>query len=501
MASSSQFSVRRGKPQLVSPTEPTPYEFKPLSDIDDQQALRFHVPVIFFYPHNPLITENRADPRLIIKEALSKALVYYYPLAGRIREVGPNGKLTLECTGEGVLYVEADSNIKLEQFGERIQPPFPLDQLLSDVPGFSGVLNCPVLLIQVTRLLCGGFIFAVRLNHAMCDAQGLFEFLNATAEVAHGAKTPSIVPVWERDRFFKARVPPRVTHVHHEYQDDQRHCLKEGSNNDVSLDDVVEKSFYFGPSEISALRSHLPPHLKDSCSSFEVITASLWRCRTVALSPAPTESARLLIAKTGRGNSQCPLAAGYYGNAFAFPGVVTPVEELCKNPLGYAVELIKKTKSAINNIGDYLQSLSDFMTLNNRPPFPLTRTTYIVSDNSRIGWTELNFGWGKPVFAGPAEATSLGDVPGAITFYVRSRNMEGEEGILAPMRLPKLCMERFVRELRGMTYGVIKVWTGGGSLLHLISEVREQSNAVTSLVVLQSGEKLYSGSLDKSIRM
>ncbi|KAG9453788.1 hypothetical protein H6P81_006692 [Aristolochia fimbriata] len=53
----------------------------------------------------------------------------------------------------------------------------------------------------------------------------------------------------------------------------------------------------------------------------------------------------------------------------------------------------------------------------------------------------------------------------------------------------------------GHSDGVIKVWTGRGSLLHLILEVREHSKAVTSLVVLQSGEKLYSGSLDKSIRM
>ncbi|XP_068653023.1 putative E3 ubiquitin-protein ligase LIN [Aristolochia californica] len=52
----------------------------------------------------------------------------------------------------------------------------------------------------------------------------------------------------------------------------------------------------------------------------------------------------------------------------------------------------------------------------------------------------------------------------------------------------------------GHSDGVIKVWTGRGSLLHLTSEVQEHSKAVTSLVVLQSGEKLYSGSLDKSIR-
>lgn len=47
----------------------------------------------------------------------------------------------------------------------------------------------------------------------------------------------------------------------------------------------------------------------------------------------------------------------------------------------------------------------------------------------------------------------------------------------------------------------VKVWTGRGSVLHLVTEVREHNKAVTSLAVLQSGEKLYSGSLDKIIRV
>ncbi|KAG9443206.1 hypothetical protein H6P81_019060 [Aristolochia fimbriata] len=450
MASYPQFSVQRGKPELVSPAEPTPYELKPLSDIDDQQALRFQVPLIFFYPHNPSIPGNR-DPRLIIREALAKALVYYYPLAGRLREEGPNGKLTTECTGEGVLYIRADCDIKLEQFDGRFQTPFLLDQLLFDVPDSSGILNCPILLIQVTRLLCGGFIFAVRLNHTMLDGHGLLQFLNAVAEIARGAKTPSIVPVWERDRLFKARDPPRVTYVHHEYKVQQEDCLKKGNlddDDDLSLDDVVEKSFYFGPSEISALRSHLPLHLKHSYSSFDVITACLWRCRTIALDPAPSNTTRLIFAISARGKPQCPLPVGYYGNTIATPGVVTTAEKLCKNPLGYALELIKKTKSStVNNIGDYLQSVADFMALNNRPPFPLslTQTTYIVSDNSRLGWTEVDFGWGKPVYAGPADATW-------VTYYSRSpRNKEGEVGIAAPIQLPKLRMERFVQEVRRMS--------------------------------------------------
>lgn len=49
--------------------------------------------------------------------------------------------------------------------------------------------------------------------------------------------------------------------------------------------------------------------------------------------------------------------------------------------------------------------------------------------------------------------------------------------------------------------GTIKVWEAGKSTLRLIQEVREHTKAVTCLVVPSSGGKLYSGSLDKTIRV
>nr|DAD35576.1 TPA_asm: hypothetical protein HUJ06_006216 [Nelumbo nucifera] len=53
----------------------------------------------------------------------------------------------------------------------------------------------------------------------------------------------------------------------------------------------------------------------------------------------------------------------------------------------------------------------------------------------------------------------------------------------------------------GHSDGTIKVWSGRGSLLHLIQETREHTKAVTSLTVLQSADRLYSGSLDKTARV
>ncbi|KAF8378949.1 hypothetical protein HHK36_028374 [Tetracentron sinense] len=418
------FSVRRQQPQLVGPAKPTPQGFKHLSDIDDQQGFRFHIPVIQFYHNNPLMVGK--DPVRVIKAAVAEALVFYYPFAGRLRE-GPARKLMVDCTGEGVLFIEADADVRLDQFGDSIQPPCPcFEELLYDVPGSGGVLDSPLLLIQVTRLMCGGFILALRLNHTISDGPGLVQFMNAVAEISRGAQTPSVLPVWQRE-ILNARVPPRVSCVHHEYGEED--------DTPVRADDMTQGSFFFGPKELSAIRKLLPPHLHNS-STFEVLTAFLWRCRTIALQPDPNEEVRVLCIFNARAkNPLLPLPAGYYGNAFAFPAAFATAGKLCKNPLGYALDLVRKTKASMT--GEYIRSVADLMVMKGRPVFKLVGT-YIVSDVTRAGFREIDFGWGRAVYGGPAAAS-----PEMISFFIPFKNSKGEDGIVAPVCLPRQAMERF----------------------------------------------------------
>ena len=116
----------------------------------------------------------------VIRKALAQTLVFYYPLVGRLRE-GFDAKFMVECTGEGVMFIEVDANVTmeefaigdaphprtsdqgvmsikvdndvtLEKFGDALHPPFPCEEeLLYEVPDFGGLLNCPFLPIQVTK--------------------------------------------------------------------------------------------------------------------------------------------------------------------------------------------------------------------------------------------------------------------------------------------------------------------------------------------------------------
>ncbi|XP_031482357.1 benzyl alcohol O-benzoyltransferase [Nymphaea colorata] len=441
MDTSLKFDVKIADPVLVPPAKPTPYELKPLSDIDDQDGFRFQIPVIQFYRRNPAM--DGRDPAAVMKDALAKALVFYYPFAGRLRE-GPNRKLTVECTGEGVLFVEADADVTLEEFGDALQPPFPcFEKLLYEVPASGEVTNCPLLLFQVTRLRCGGFIWAVRLNHTMSDASGLMQFLTAVCEMAKGAAAPSVLPVWER-HLLNARNPPAVTRVHREYED-----VPDTKNTLMPLDDMAHKSFFFGAREVQALRRQLPPHLRDAATSFEIITGCLWRCRTIALQPDPEEVFRLLCIFNARSKYQPQLPQGYYGNAFSLPAAVSTAAKLSINPLGYAVELVRKAKADVTD--EYMRSVADLMVLKGRPHFTVVRA-FVVSDIRKAGFSELDLGWGMPVYGGAAKG-GVGAIPGVASFFMKFKNKHGEEGAVIPVCLPSPAMVIFEQEVKKMLDG------------------------------------------------
>jgi hypothetical protein len=277
----------------------------------------------------------------------------------------------------------------------------------------------------------------------MCDSFGMIQFLKAMEEMAQGTEKPSLLPVWER-QLLNARKPPHVTCIHHEYYDD------EIEDDDDSIQDFframdpnenLHKSFFFGPKEIQALRDRLPLDLKKS-STFELITACVWKCRTAALEIDPDEIVRVSYAVSVRSkNCNMNLPPGYYGNAFAFPAACSKAHLLCENPLEYAVELVKEVKAKMSE--EYIRSVADLMEIRGRPGL-ITKGIWVVSDNSRFGFEEINFGWGKPVYGGPAGAVS------SVSFYVKYQKSDDEIGKLVPIWLPPSLMVRFEQELNKM---------------------------------------------------
>ncbi|RCV12280.1 LOW QUALITY PROTEIN: hypothetical protein SETIT_2G256400v2 [Setaria italica] len=441
------FPVRRGERQLVAPARPTPYGFKMLSDIDDQDVLRFYRSGIFFYRGNA--PRAGLDPVKVIRSALAEALVHFHPLAGRLRELQPTRKLVVECTGEGVVFVEADADVRMDDLGDSLAPPVPCyDKLLCEPESPTAVVvDRPLIYFQVTRLRCGGFIFGFQICHCMADGTGIVQFLTALTEFARGVPgAPTVRPVWERE-LFMAGWPPEITYDHQEYAP----LPDRGKDMAIPGDDVfAHHAFFFGPSEIAAIRSQAPPALRSATSRFDLVGAFMWRCRTAALRFDPDDLVRLsLFVERARNRSRRPVPPGYYGNAFAFAAAAAAAGELCRRPFGYALQLLLEAKARASQEG-YVQSVASFNAARRRPPFPKART-YLISDVTQAGLLAVDFGWGRPLYGGPATIMLA-------TFHLEGRNEAGDAGILVPMRLPAPAMEGLKQQVRKelTAYGAIE---------------------------------------------
>jgi hypothetical protein len=276
--------------------------------------------------------------------------------------------------------------------------------------------------------------------------------MSAVGEISRGMNKPSIAPVWRRE-LLNARDPPRITCTHREYEQ-----VPDTKGTIVPLDDLVHRSFFFGPTELAALRPLFPSHLQQQ-SIFEIITACLWRCRTIALQPNIDEEVRIICIYNARGKFNPPLPKGYYGNAFAFPVAISTAGKLIENPLGYALELIKKAKADVTE--EYMHSMADLMVIKGRPHFTSVRM-YLVSDVTHVGLRDVDFGWGKAVYGG------VGVVPGLASFYIPFKNAKGEEGLVIPVCLPNQAMKRFVKELDSLLKNNIIISSKGGLKSSLI---------------------------------
>ncbi|KAM1038563.1 hypothetical protein FF1_033229 [Malus domestica] len=109
---------------------------------------------------------NFFDPA-VLKHALSKALVLFYPLVGRLKQNG--GRLEIDCNAEGVLFVVAETtSVDLDYLGD-FAPTDEFNNLIPSVDSSVGLSSYPLLVLQVTHFKCGGVAVGVGVPHCVAD--------------------------------------------------------------------------------------------------------------------------------------------------------------------------------------------------------------------------------------------------------------------------------------------------------------------------------------------
>ncbi|KAF2301853.1 hypothetical protein GH714_029883 [Hevea brasiliensis] len=271
--------------------------------------------------------------------------------------------------------------------------PDTLGKLVYDIPDAKNILQMPPLVAQVTKFKCGGFVLGLCMNHCMFDGIGAMEFVNSWGETARGL--PLSVPPFTDRNILKARNPPKIEHLHQEFAEIED---KSNTNSLYKDDEMLYSSFCFDPEMLERIKMRaLEDGVLDKCTTFEGLSAFVWRARTKALKLLPDQQTKLLFAVDGRPKFNPPLPKGYFGNGIVLTNSVSQAGELLEKPLSHAVGLVQ---DAIKMVTDsYMRSAIDYFEVTRAKPS--LASTLLITTWSRLSFHTTDFGWGEPILSGP----------------------------------------------------------------------------------------------------
>ncbi|KQK17830.1 acyl transferase 10 [Brachypodium distachyon] len=330
---------------------------------------------------------SKKPPAAVVRSALADALVHYYPFAGRIVEdAAKPGRPAVLCCAEGVYFVEATANCTLADvnflerpllLGKEDLVPYPAPELWAVEP------HNTLAMIQVTTFTCGGFVLGLRTNHAVADGTGAAQFLNAVGDLARGLQEPRVKPVWARDRFPDPDIQP-------------------GPLPELPVLALEYIAFDFPVTYIDKIKSEYNACSGGKhCSGFDIVIAKLWQSRTRAIIgiPESSPSADVKLCFFASARHVLKIEPGYWGNAI-FPVKVTAAAE--KVAGSSVVELVSIVREAKKQMAEDCLSWAEGRT-GGRDPFQMSfdYESVYVSDWSKLGFSDVDYGYGTPMTAGP----------------------------------------------------------------------------------------------------
>ncbi|KAJ6410457.1 hypothetical protein OIU84_007243 [Salix udensis] len=382
-----KLTVKQGEPTLVPPAEETEKGLYFLSNLD--QNIAVIVRTIYCFKSDVKGNEDAVE---VLKNALSKILVPYYPLAGRLT-ISSEGKLIVNCTGEGAVFVEAETECEIAELGDITKPdPVTLGKLVYETPGAQNILQIPLVTAQVTKFKCGGFVLGLCTNHCIFDGIGAMEFVNSWGATARGL--PLDAPPFLDRSILKARIPPKIEFPHHEFAE-----IEDVSDTSkLYEEEMLYRSFCFDPEKLDRLKEKaMEDGVLAKCTTFQVLSAFVWKSRSQALKMVPDQQIKLLFAADGRSRFEPPIPEGYFGNAIVLTNSLCTAGELMENNLSFAVRLVQEAVKMVDD--SYMRSAIDYFEVTRDRPS--LAATLLITTWSRLSFHTTDFGWGVPILSGP----------------------------------------------------------------------------------------------------
>ncbi|GJN16179.1 hypothetical protein PR202_gb03139 [Eleusine coracana subsp. coracana] len=381
-----RITVRKSPSVMVRPSSeppPTTSVTEMLSSLD-KPFLKLTVTSFLVFEH-PI-----HDAAETIKRALSQALVYYYPFAGRIIAT-TDGEFHVRCGGDGVAFVAATANCTLKDAklldlsnGESMTMTL-LEELVDYYPTEGCSPTDPLLLTQVTEFTCGGFVLGVTWHHGIADGIGMAQFLRAVGEFSRGFPSPSVLPVRWDDSL--PSLPPSIL----------QHVVGPELLRLACLDVTIPSSL------INRIKSSFRDRSngQTTCTTFEAVAAVLWQCRTRAIVSDPDSMTLLSISVNVR--KHLSAKDGYYGNCVFTQQVIARCSVVVNADIVDLIKMIKRAKDEVvvrqgqlllNNNREGICEMIRAMEPQQRDQ--LRYNTLCLSSWRNIGFEEVDFGGGTP---------------------------------------------------------------------------------------------------------
>ncbi|KAH7372969.1 hypothetical protein KP509_17G031300 [Ceratopteris richardii] len=279
------------------------------------------------------------------------------------------------------------------------------------------------------------------MEHHAADGMSGIHFINTWADIASG-KGITQYPFIDRT-LLRARDPPTPKFPHIEYAPPpkllpniSRTCQNSIKSNGVNgvlghpnedasalqnhyhdsrhrwssnltQGGAVPRIFHLTRAQVVKLRQDAVDEITQTTfSTYEAVSAHVWRCVSKARRLQNEQVTKLYIATDGRSRLMPPLPVGYFGNVIFTATPMAKVDELVSAGLCVGAARIREGLTRMND--EYLRSALDFLELQPNLESLVRGAHTFRSPNLGItSWTRLpihncDFGWGRPVFMGPA---------------------------------------------------------------------------------------------------
>ncbi|CAD6269662.1 unnamed protein product [Miscanthus lutarioriparius] len=354
---------------------------------------RTHTPLIYLYR---ACSGSAAFSPDILKAALSKALVPFYPLAGRLGS-DSTGRPDIHCTGDGVLFVTARADAALDKL-DNASPSDELRRLL--VPSAEGGDHTGALfMFQVTP---------IAVHHSLSVSPLLATLtsvlvVDRTAAIARGdaEAATSLKPPYLDRTLLRGRSPPAVRFQHSGYPRSGSVPSKTKSPFDAAV-------FPVSKNQILALKGAAGASAGKKVSTYSAMVAHVWRCSCKAKGLSGTVDSRVYATASVRSRVRPPLPVGYLGNAIARTrATVTKVKDIVSSPLGTVADTVSAAVAPLSD--EYIRSLADYLEQAMSDGRGVHLGQWAISDTDLlvVSWIglpiyDVDFGWGRPSFVSRA---------------------------------------------------------------------------------------------------